>query len=106
VHAAIKGELAISISNSDTDNRKESAVHDLNNSEHAEFFTKFPLWHGLRLATTILGNDMPLSKLANDYVQSHASRLGELVKGLEAQNGAKESYAQQAVEAWSMAQQQ
>ena len=104
--AAIRSESTISTSNSHADSRQESVVSDLNNSNHAEFFTKFPLWHGLRLANSILGNDMPSSKLANDYVQSHAGRLGELVKDLEAQNGAKESYAQQAVEAWSMAQQQ
>ncbi|GAB7340353.1 hypothetical protein MBLNU457_6799t1 [Dothideomycetes sp. NU457] len=85
---------------------KESAIQDLQNSEHAEFFSKFPLWHGLRLANTILGNDMPSSQIANQYVQKHEGRLSELVQGFEAQNGAPESYAQQAVAAWNMAQQQ
>jgi len=49
---------------------------------------------------------MPSSQVATEYVQSHAGRLSELVKSFEAQNAAQESYAQQAVAAWTMAQQQ
>lgn len=104
--AAVKGELGHALTHANTNKCQQSAIPDLQNSEHAEFFTKFPLWHGLRLANTILGKDMPSAQVARDYVQSHEGRLNELVGGFEAQNGVEGSYAQQVVAAWAMAQQQ
>lgn len=61
-----------------------------------------PIWHGLRLAMDILGNDMPKPTLAQQIVNQWGIGLTILYKALQPQKqAAKEgSYADQALKMW------
>ena len=76
-------------------------------SEHLEFFAKFPVWHGLRLASTILGtgdNGVPETGAAHVAFDSYEQRLASIVRAVEAQGPhAKDGYADQMLSAWRAA---
>ena len=57
-----------------------------------------PIWHGLRLAQKMLGDNMPQAELADKVVKAWDSGLTELAKNLEAKGMTKPgSYGDQAL---------
>lgn len=59
-----------------------------------------PIWHGLKLAQQILGNNMPMSQKAAQIVADYEAGLSNLAQAIEAQAPKEGSYGAQALNAW------
>ena len=60
-----------------------------------------PIWHGLRLAQKILGDEMPKVELAQRVIKDWGVGLAELAENLEKQEKMKSgSYGDQALTVW------
>ena len=59
-----------------------------------------PIWHSLRLARKILGDDMPQKQIADKVVNDYEAGLTILAQAIEAQAPKPKSYGQQALDAW------
>lgn len=59
-----------------------------------------PIWHGLRLAQQILGEEMPKAEMASQVVNAWKDGLQTLTTNLESRDVAPGSYAEQALEVW------
>ena len=59
-----------------------------------------PIWHGLRLAQKILGNDMPQRQVADKVVKDYEAGLTILAQAIEARSPKPHGYDAQALDAW------
>lgn len=65
-----------------------------------EFLSKMSIYHGLSLASRILGSDMPDAARANQIVQQYEQRLSTLAEALSARNPEPNSFAASSLKAW------
>lgn len=65
-----------------------------------EFLSKMSIYHGLSLASKILGSDMPDAARANQIVQQYEQRLSTLAAALSARNPEPNSFAASSLRAW------
>ncbi|KAH0040133.1 hypothetical protein KCU78_g1196, partial [Aureobasidium melanogenum] len=65
-----------------------------------EFLSKMSIYHGLSLASKILGPNMPDAARANQIVQQYEQRLSTLAAALSARHPEPSSFAASALRAW------
>ncbi|TIA08158.1 hypothetical protein D6C80_09367 [Aureobasidium pullulans] len=65
-----------------------------------EFLSKMSIYHGLSLASKILGGEMPDAPRANQIVQQYEQRLSTLAAALSARNPEPHSFAASSLRAW------
>ncbi|THZ92220.1 hypothetical protein D6C88_03263 [Aureobasidium pullulans] len=65
-----------------------------------EFLSKMSIYHGLSLASKILGGEMPDAPRANHIVQQYEQRLSTLAAALSARNPEPHSFAASSLRAW------
>ncbi|KAI5248150.1 hypothetical protein E4T43_01542 [Aureobasidium subglaciale] len=65
-----------------------------------EFLSKMSIYHGLSLASKILGADMPDTARANSIVQQYEQRLSGLAEALKSRNPQPNSFAASSLKAW------
>jgi hypothetical protein len=73
--------------------------------QQRQFLFAVSLWHGLQLASKILGQDMPHAEIAKSTVQQYRSVLDRAGKGLNARSPKPGSFDQNAIDDWNLAKQ-
>jgi hypothetical protein len=60
-----------------------------------------PIWHGLKLAQKVLGNNTPMAKQAAQVCADYEAGLTNLANAIEAQAPKKGTYGAQALDVWN-----
>lgn len=65
-----------------------------------EMLEGVPIWHGLKLAQKVLGDQMPMATQANQIIADYEAGLNNLANSIEAKSPAEGTYGAQALDVW------